>query len=157
MPTSLLCLAVLLLACTSAVGNDLEALDRVGRDIAVLPCAKPRATTKVERNIHDESVQDRFITLRCKGATSEVVRSSTNEYKHASPLLASTRVADPRLPPPFQVGASLVNLRSRLGKPESEKPDSVTYLLPSETREERVTFFHNGTSVTKVLWSWYFD
>jgi hypothetical protein len=34
---------------------------------------------------------------------------------------------------------------------------TVQNVLPSETREERVTFLHNGSQVTKIQWAWYFD
>jgi hypothetical protein len=34
---------------------------------------------------------------------------------------------------------------------------AVQNVLSSETREERVTFLHNGSQVTKIQWAWYFD
>jgi len=142
---------------SAADANDLDALDQAGRHLAEKPCPKPVVSTKVEKNIHDESVTDRYITQRCPHAGSEIVRSSLSKYKHAIPLFASLTKPDPRVPSIFQVGTPLTSVRSRLGTPEVEKSDSVTYLLPSETREERVSFLHDGTRIVRIEWSWYFD
>ena len=65
-----------------AIADDLQNLDRVGRRIAERPCAKPKTTTKIEKNVHDESITDRFISLRCPNAGSEIVRSSLSRYHY---------------------------------------------------------------------------
>ena len=145
--------------CFSLASNasELGALDQAGRRVAEHPCAKPTITTKVEKNIHDELVTDRYISKRCPRAGSEIVRSSLSQYKLSIPLFASVTGPDSRVPSPFQIGARITSVKSRLGLPEVEKNDSITYLLPSETREERVSFLHDGTRVVGIQWSWYFD
>ncbi len=150
-------IATLVVCSPHVMADDLEALDESGRRIAEKPCAKAQLSTKVEKSPHDETVTDRYITQRCPAATSEIVRSSTTHFKQAIPLFASVSRPDSRLPPPFQVGVPLASIRSRLGVPEVEKPDALTYLLPSETLAERVTFLHDGTRVTRIQWEWYFD
>ena len=140
-----------------ALASDLEALDQAGRRIAEKPCLRPKVKAKVEKNIHDESVTDRYVTQLCPGAGSEIVRSSVSRYTSVFPLFASLSRSDSRVPPGFQVGTLLTSVKSRLGAPEVEKTDSVTYLLPSESREERVTFLHDGQRVIRIQWAWYFD
>lgn len=141
---------------SAAFGNDMLDLDRVGRQIAAKPCVKPRMTTKLEKNAHDASLQDQFITLRCKDSGSELVRLATRPNR-TIPLFASTSGLDQRIPAPFRVGVSPTAIRDRLGVPEVEKTDSITYLLPGETNEERITFIHSGSRVNNIQWSWYFD
>ena len=64
---------------------------------------------------------------------------------------------DSRTPSMFQVGVPIASIKDRLGVPEVEKSDALTYLLPSETLAERVTFLHDGTRVTRIQWVWYFN
>ena len=149
--------ATAIVCCQPAQAGDLDALDDSGRRVAEKPCARPKLSTKVEKSPHDESVTDRFITQHCPGATSEIVRSSTSNYRHIIPLFASVSKPDSRLPSAFQVGTPLASIRSRLGIPEVEESDSLTYLLPSETLAERVTFVHDGMRVKRIQWVWYFD
>jgi hypothetical protein len=157
MSRSLALITTLMVSLQPAFAGDLEALDEVGRRIAERPCPRPQVTTKIEKNIHDDTVTDRYITQRCPNAGSEVVRSSMSQYKQVIPLFASLSRADSRIPFAFQVGSLLTRVKGRLGTPEVEKADSITYLLPSETLEERVTFVHDGTRVVSIQWSWYFD
>jgi hypothetical protein len=150
-------IAALVVCSQHAMAGDLDALDESGRRIAEKPCARPQLSTKVEKSPHDETVTDKYITQRCPAAASEIVRSSTTHYKQAIPLFASVSRPDLRLPPGFQVGVPLASIRSRLGVPEVDKSDFLTYLLPSETLAERVTFLHDGKRVTRIQWVWYFD
>ena len=135
----------------------LAELDAIGRKIADRPCEKPRVTSVMKKNIHDEAVRDRYITYHCTRASSEIIRSSLSNYKTTIPLFASTSQIDSRLPQPYRVGEPIAKIKALLGTPEVEKADSVTYLLPSETREETVSFMHEGGRVTRIAWAWYFD
>lgn len=150
-------IATLVVCCQYALAGDLDVLYESGRRVAEKPCARPKLSTKVEKSPHDETVTDRYITQRCTGAASEIVRSSTSLYKQAIPLFASVSRPDSRIPSMFQVGVPIASIKDRLGVPEVEKSDALTYLLPSETLAERVTFLHDGTRVTRIQWVWYFD
>lgn len=154
---SLALIAAFLAASHPTCAGDLDELDKVGRRIAAQPCPRPLITAKAEKNIHDETIKDRYITQKCPKAESEIFRSSASQYKKVIPLFASLSRTDSRVPSAFQIGASLSRIKSRLGTPEVEKADSITYLLPSDTREEMVTFFHDGTRVVSTQWSWYVD
>lgn len=147
-------LAVLL---QPVLASELAALDNAGREVAEKPCPKPKISIKVKKSIHDETVTNRYVTLKCPGASSEIVKSSESKYKHTFPVFANVSQADLRIPSAFQIGVLLTSIKGRLGAPEDEKIDSITYLLPSETLEERVTFYHDGKRVVGVQWSWYFD
>lgn len=136
---------------------DLHRLDCIGRQIAEIPCAKPKLATRTEKSIHDDSIQDKIITQSCPGVQSQIVRSSQSGYSRALPLSTSLTQVDKRMPIAFQVGASIKSIRNRLGEPETAGAESITYLLPSETRQETISFIHNGSQVTRVQWSWYFD
>ena len=158
MPVSQYLLALLAVFLSqSANAGGLEALNQAGRQIAESPCPKPKISTKVQKSIHDEAVTDRYITQRCSKAGSEVVRSSVSEFRRAFPLFASVSRPDSRVPSAFQVGTQIASIKASLGAPEVVKADSITYLLPSETLEERVTFLHDGSRVVGIQWSWYFD
>jgi len=113
----------------AASGADLGDLDRTGRLIAERPCHKPSVSTKAEKSPHDESITNRFVSLRCAKAGSELVRSSSSQYGLTIPLFTSVSHPDPRVPAAFRVGVSLSSVRNRLGTPEVDKPGSVTYLL----------------------------
>jgi hypothetical protein len=113
----------------TASGADLGDLDRAGRLIAERPCHKPSVSTKAEKSPHDESITNRFVSLRCAKAGSELVRSSSSRYRLTIPLFTSVSHPDPRVPAAFRVGVSTSSVRNRLGTPEVDKPGSVTYLL----------------------------
>ncbi len=157
MVRSLSIAAILTLCLGPASSGELEELDEVGRRIAEQPCPKPRMATKLETNVHDKTLKDKYISRMCPRAGSEVVSSSFSQYKQMLPLSATVSTTDSRVPAAFQVGTLLTRIKSRLGTPEVEKADSITYLLPSETRDDRVTFIHDGKRVVQIQWSWYFD
>jgi hypothetical protein len=157
MVRSLSVAAVLIFCLSSACSGELEELDEVGRRIAEKPCPKPRIATRLETNVHDRTLKDKYVSQVCPRAGSEVVSSSISQYKQILPLSATVSTTDSRVPAAFQVGTLLTRLKSRLGTPEVEKADSITYLLPSETRDDRVTFIHDGKRVVQIQWSWYFD
>ena len=152
------------IACATVILHDVASateplanLDKIGREIAVHPCEKPRITFVTRTNVHDETVRDRYITQRCDRVASEVVRSSVANYRTTIPLSARTDQIDYRLPPRFRVGQPIARIKGLLGAPETEHSDSLTYLLPSETRAETVSFVHKLGRVTSVVWEWYFD
>ena len=132
-------------------------LDKIGREIAVHPCKKPHTTFVTRTNVHDETVRDQYVTQRCNRVASEVLRSSVSNYQTTIPLSARTDQIDYRLPPRFRVGQPISKIKGLLGAPETERGESLTYLLPSETREETVSFVHKRGRVTSVVWAWYFD
>ena len=132
-------------------------LDKIGREIAAHPCKKPHTTFVTRTNVHDETVRDRYVTQRCNGVASKVLRSSVSNYRNTIALSARTDQIDYRLPPRIRVGQPNSKIKGLLGTPETEHHDSLTYLLPSETREETVSFFHKRGRVTSVVWEWYFD
>lgn len=152
-----LIIAMLALMLQPAFANQLDALDQAGRKIAAKPCPTPKVSTKDEKNLHDESVTDRNITQKCPGVESKVVRSSLSQYKHAVPTFASVSKHDSRVPPAFQIGVLISDIKSRLGKPEIEKTNAISYMYPIETQVDQFTFLHDGTRVTGIQWEWYFD
>ena len=144
-----LIIAMLALMLQPAFANQLDALDQAG--------PTPKVSTNDEKNLHDESVTDRNITQKCPGVESKVVRSSLSQYKHAVPTFASVSKHDSRVPPAFQIGVLISDIKSRLGKPEIEKTNAISYMYPIETQVDQFTFLHDGTRVIGIQWDWYFD
>ncbi len=109
------------------------------------------------QNRYDASVWDEVKTVNCLKLRAEVYISRASEPSRQLPLSLVVEGALPMMPSHLQVGSPAANVSAALGKAKHTVRGSLTYDLPSEARNDTITFKTRGAKVTSIHWSWDVD
>ena len=129
---------------------------QIGSQLIESGCEKKKTvSTRTLPNRYDPSVIDTIKTIRCDGVEMEIyVSKLASDPKGLAVHVEITRRL-PEIPSYLNVGSSISQLTSVLGKPTSQSGSTITY-QPNES-EDSVTFSVRNAQIESIYWAWYID